>query len=90
MLLFGILWFLGRRATPPGTVFWGFFVGYGIFRSFAELFREPDAHLGFILGPMTMGQLLSFPMILLGLTMILVGYRTHRERAGGNRMRAAP
>ena len=83
MLLFGILWFLGRRATPPGTVFWSFFVGYGIFRSFAELFREPDAHLGFILGPMTMGQLLSFPMILLGLTMILVGYGTHRERAGG-------
>ena len=82
MVLFGILWFLGRKATPPGTVFWGFFVGYGIFRSFAELFREPDAHLGFVLGPMTMGQLLSFPMILLGLTMILVGYRT-RERAGG-------
>ena len=83
MVLFGILWFLGRKATPPGTVFWGFFAGYGIFRSFAELFREPDAHLGFVLGPMTMGQLLSFPMILLGLTMILVGYRTHRERAGG-------
>ena len=78
MVLFGILWFLGKKATPPGTVFWSFFVGYGLFRSFVEFFREPDAHLGFILGPMTMGQLLSVPMILLGLTMILVGYSRER------------
>ena len=80
MVLFGILWFLGRKATPPGTVFWSFIAGYGLFRSFAEFFREPDAHLGFILGPMTMGQLLSIPMILLGLTMLVVGYRTHANR----------
>ncbi|MCY3982081.1 MAG: prolipoprotein diacylglyceryl transferase, partial [Alphaproteobacteria bacterium] len=32
-----------------------------------ELFREPDAHLGFILGPVTMGQLLSLPLIAFGL-----------------------
>ena len=84
MALFGILWFLGRKATPPGTVFWSFIAGYGLFRSFVELFREPDAHLGFILGPMTMGQLLSVPMILLGLTMLVLGYRTQsgRERGG--------
>lgn len=84
MVLFGMLWFLGRKTTPPGTVFWSFIAGYGLFRSFAELFREPDAHLGFILGPMTMGQLLSIPMILLGLTMLVVGYRAQasRERGG--------
>lgn len=73
--LFGILWFLGRKATPPGTVFWSFIAGYGISRSFVELFREPDAHLGFVLGTLTMGQLLSVPMILLGLTMLVVGYK---------------
>ncbi len=77
MVLFGILWFLGRKSRPPGTVFWSFIAGYGILRSLAELFREPDAHLGFVLGPVTMGQLLSFPMIVLGLTMLLVGYKTH-------------
>ncbi|MDT7042084.1 prolipoprotein diacylglyceryl transferase [Candidatus Nitronereus thalassa] len=73
--LFLLLWIIGRRDTPPGTVFWTFICGYGIFRSFVELFREPDAHLGLLLGPLTMGQLLSFPMVLLGLLMILIGYR---------------
>ena len=77
VVLFGLLWFLGRKATPPGTVFWSFITGYGVSRSFVELFREPDAHLGFVLGSMTMGQLLSIPMILLGLTMLAVGYRKH-------------
>ena len=81
MVLFGVLWFLGRKTTPPGTVFWSFIAGYGLLRSFAELFREPDAQLGFVLGPLTMGQLLSFPMIVLGLTMLLVVYtRSNPER----------
>lgn len=76
--LFLLLWMVGRRDTPPGTVFWGFIGGYGLFRSFVELFREPDAHLGFLLGPLTMGQLLSVPMVLLGGIMILQGYRKTR------------
>lgn len=84
-VLWSFLWFLGKRTTPPGTVFWSFIAGYGLLRSVAELFREPDAHLGFILGPVTMGQLLSLPMILIGLTMLLAGYRTRvpRERETG-------
>lgn len=44
-----------------------FLIGYGTFRSVAELYREPDAHLGFIIEGLTMGQLLSFPMILFGI-----------------------
>jgi len=72
--LFIILGLVGRRETPPGTVFWSFIAGYGLFRSFVELFREPDAHLGFLLGPLTMGQLLSLPMVLLGGFMIVKGY----------------
>jgi len=44
-----------------------FLVGYGCARIVAECFREPDQQLGFFLGVATLGQLLSFPMILLGL-----------------------
>jgi phosphatidylglycerol:prolipoprotein diacylglycerol transferase len=78
--LFFLLWMVGRRDTPPGTVFWGFIGSYGLFRSFVELFREPDAHLGFLLGPLTMGQLLSVPMVLLGGIMILQGYRRRNTK----------
>jgi len=50
-----------------------FLVGYGVFRTIAELFREPDAFLGFFAGGLTMGQLLSAPMILLGIWLMLRG-----------------
>jgi len=39
---------------------------YGVLRFFAEFFREPDPQLGFIVGPFTMGQLLSSIMVLAG------------------------
>ena len=75
-LLFVVLWVLARKPRPPGMIFWSFIAGYGVLRNVVELFREPDAHLGFVLGPFTMGQLLSLPMILLGLVMIMVTYRS--------------
>lgn len=64
--LFVILWFLRRRRFPDGMMIALFLFFYGVFRFFTEFFREPDAHLGFIAGPLTMGQLLSSVMILLG------------------------
>ena len=48
-----------------------FLIGYGLSRSIVEFFREPDAHLGFIASGITMGQILSIPMILLGLAIAL-------------------
>ncbi len=59
----------------PGMLLGIFLMGYGLARSTAEFFREPDAHLGFILGPVTMGQVLSVPMILLGLGIFLYARR---------------
>ena len=51
-------------------------MGYGVFRSIAEFFREPDAHIGFdALGWLTRGQLLSLPMIVAGLAIIIWAYR---------------
>ncbi|RMH37781.1 MAG: prolipoprotein diacylglyceryl transferase [Nitrospirae bacterium] len=78
VVLFGILTMVLRRPFPPGTVFWSFIAGYGCMRFIVELFREPDRHLGFILGPFTMGQLLSIPMILLGGLMLVRTLRTQR------------
>ncbi|MGH7429485.1 MAG: prolipoprotein diacylglyceryl transferase family protein, partial [Candidatus Methylomirabilaceae bacterium] len=74
-LLFIVLWLIGRQPTPPGTVCWSFITGYGLCRVVVEFFREPDFHLGFILGPFSMGQILSAPMILIGAFMLAWGYQ---------------
>ena len=74
-LLLAILWVLGRYSTPPGTVFWAFITGYGLCRLVVEFFRQPDMHLGFVLGPFSMGQVLSLPMILLGAFMLAWGFK---------------
>jgi phosphatidylglycerol:prolipoprotein diacylglycerol transferase len=66
-VLFLLLYLLHRRKAAQGVPFFSFFLGYGCFRFFVEFFRQPDAHLGFLWGGATMGQLLSLPMILFGL-----------------------
>lgn len=56
-----------RFGTLSGT----FLIGYGVARSVGELFRQPDAFLGFLFAGATMGQLLSVPMVLAGLFLVL-------------------
>ncbi len=75
LLLVTVLWLIGRKATPPGTIFWSFITGYGIYRMIVELFREPDAHIGFIFGSLSMGQILSLPMVVIGSFMLAAGYQ---------------
>lgn len=70
LVLFVVLWLLRRRvaaARRPGFITGAFLAGYGIARIIGELFREPDAHLGFLLGGTTMGQWLSLPLVVAGL-----------------------
>jgi phosphatidylglycerol:prolipoprotein diacylglycerol transferase len=55
----------------PGFLAGTFLIGYAAFRTLSELFREPDTHLGFIVGGVTMGQILSLPMLLLGVVFVL-------------------
>jgi phosphatidylglycerol:prolipoprotein diacylglycerol transferase len=73
IVLFAILWFVWNK-TPlkkrPGAVIGIFLIGYGVSRIIVEFFREPDAHLGFIMAGITMGQILSLPMILAGLFLL--------------------
>ena len=63
VLLFVVLWRLKEKRMPPGFLLAFFLVSYGLLRIFAELFREPDPQLGFLLASLTMGQLLSGLMI---------------------------
>jgi phosphatidylglycerol---prolipoprotein diacylglyceryl transferase len=73
LLLFSTLWVIGRLTPPPGTILWSFLAGYGICRLIVEQFREPDQHIGFLIGTVTMGQLLSTPMVILGFIMLAWG-----------------
>ena len=75
VFLFILLWTIWKTSPPPGTLFWSFITGYGICRMIVEFFREPDARLGFILGSFSMGQLLSFPMIVVGVLMLALAYQ---------------
>ncbi len=75
VLLFAILYMYSRKPRPTWAVGGLFLLCYGSFRFLVEFFREPDRHIGFdLLGWMTRGQLLSLPMILLGLGFILFAY----------------
>lgn len=69
-----------RALKTPGFVTGVFVCGYALSRIFAEFFREPDAQLGYLLGTgwLTMGMVLSSPMILLGLWAIV---RARRQAA---------
>ncbi len=76
VLLFAVL--LWRARTPEVLARTGyltglFLAGYGAARIVGEVFREPDAHLGFLLGGLTMGQLLSVPMVVAGLWLMRRG-----------------
>jgi phosphatidylglycerol:prolipoprotein diacylglycerol transferase len=70
-VLFLILWFLKDRKLPTGGLLAIFLFFYGACRFFVEFFREPDAHLGFILGPFTMGQVLTAFMIIGGIFLMI-------------------
>ena len=72
VVLFAILWWFSSSKRQPGQASGLFVLGYGVFRIFVEFFREPDGHIGTVaMNWLTMGQLLSVPMIALGLYLLL-------------------
>jgi phosphatidylglycerol:prolipoprotein diacylglycerol transferase len=77
LVLGGVLWLLIRAGAlkRPGAIIGAFAIGYGIARIVCEFFREPDAQLGFLWGDLTMGMVLSVPLILTGLGFLLVALR---------------
>ncbi|MFS2327162.1 prolipoprotein diacylglyceryl transferase [Brucella sp. H1_1004] len=66
-VLFLLVW-VGKKLKAPGFIAGTFVLGYGISRIIVEFFREPDAQLGYLFGGwLTMGMILSLPMVLIGL-----------------------
>lgn len=66
-IVLNVCWRMPAVRARRGTVFGLFIMGYGTARFIVEFFRAPDPHLGFLYAGATMGQLLSLPMIALGL-----------------------
>lgn len=74
--LFIIVWWFSARPRPRFAVSGVFAVGYGVFRCFIEFFREPDVDIGFIAFDwLTMGQLLSLPLVVVGILLLFLAYR---------------
>ena len=69
-LILAALWRFTRLRDRPGALGGAFLVGYGVFRVIVEQFREPDAHLGFLIAGATMGQLLSLPLVVVGVWLL--------------------
>jgi phosphatidylglycerol:prolipoprotein diacylglycerol transferase len=85
LVLFTLLYLLVRLGALQrrGLLSGIFLAGYGLSRMTVELFRQPDQHLGFLFGDVTMGQLLSLPMLLCGLGLVawsLRGWLTPSRR----------
>ena len=84
ILLFAVLmtaiWHF-RALQKPGIITGLFLIIYGLSRCVVELFREPDAQLGYLWGGITMGQLLSLPMIAAGIALIVLAAKRKNQNA---------
>lgn len=78
IFLFAVLWSIRKINLPKGAMLAIYLIGYGLVRFIIEYFREPDAHLGFVLLSFSMGQILCSLMIISG--GILYFYLLRRDR----------
>ncbi|WP_044618792.1 prolipoprotein diacylglyceryl transferase [Gynuella sunshinyii] len=76
VLLFILMWWFSSKPRPRYAVTAMFMIGYGAFRTMAEFFRQPDDQLGFLAFDfLTMGMLLSVPMVIIGTILMIYAYR---------------
>lgn len=80
VVLFIILNFFIRKPRPMGSVSGLFLIGYGLFRIIVEFFRQPDAQLGLYQHFISMGQILSLPMVLAGVIMMSWAFRRDTDK----------
>jgi phosphatidylglycerol:prolipoprotein diacylglycerol transferase len=79
VLLFIILWLYARKPRPTMAVSGVFALGYGCARFFTEYFRTPDYEVSFAGLTISAGQMLSLPMIVLGIVLLLLAYKKGRH-----------
>ena len=76
LVLFIILWWFSKTPRPVKAVSGLFLIGYGFFRFMVEFVRVPDQHIGYLAFDwLTMGMLLSLPMIVFGLLLMILAYK---------------
>ncbi len=76
LVLFIILWVFSAKQRPVRALSGLFLLGYGVFRFAVEFVRIPDAHIGYLAFDwLTMGQILSMPMIIGGGVLLVMAYR---------------
>jgi len=81
LVLFLFLWIFSARARPTMAVSGAFLVCYGVFRFLVEFVRLPDAQIGYLAFDwLTMGQVLSLPMILIGALLLALAYGGSKSR----------
>ena len=78
VFLFAVLWSIRKIKMPKGVMLAFYLIGYGVVRFFIEYFREPDAHIGFVLFSFSMGQILCASMIAGGI--FLYFYLRRKEK----------
>tara|TARA_B110000014_G_scaffold217966_1_gene172803 strand:+ start:724 stop:1548 length:825 start_codon:yes stop_codon:yes gene_type:complete len=79
VVLFIMLMWVTKKPRSLGLASGTFLIGYGVFRSIVEFYREPDAHLGLYLSFISKGQILSIPMILAGIFIIYIGSHLQKK-----------
>jgi phosphatidylglycerol:prolipoprotein diacylglycerol transferase len=77
IFLFAVLWSIRKINLPKGAMLAIYLIGYGLVRFIIEYFREPDAHLGFVLHSFSMGQILCSLMIISGGILYFYLFRKH-------------
>jgi phosphatidylglycerol:prolipoprotein diacylglycerol transferase len=83
LVLAVVLLVYSRKQRPDGAVAGLFMCGYGLFRFVVEFFREPDSHIGYLAGHwLTMGMILSLPMLLIGSAVMVWAFRTNKRSVG--------
>lgn len=82
LVIFIIIWWFSSKPRPRMAVSALFAICFGVFRFINEFFRQPDAHLGFVaFGWMSMGQVLSIPLIILGILLWVWAYKAQEKRS---------
>lgn len=79
VLLFIVLWLYARKPRPYMAVSGVFAAGYGMARFFTEYFRIPDYEVSFAGWTLSAGQMLSLPMIVLGIALLVIAYKKKGE-----------
>ena len=71
VFLFAVMWSIRKVRAPRGAMLGVYLIGYGLVRFCIEFYREPDAHIGFVVSALSMGQLLCTGMIAAGALLVL-------------------